>query len=80
MTRSKEKGKLEEKSEVTYPAMVWAFFPFRAIVFFGCFFSLSESRSEAAHALVPEAATAARLRGFGFRPAGLAELEGRGYA
>ena len=80
MTRTKEKGKLEEKSEVTYPAMVGAFFPFRATIFFGCFFGLSESRSEAADALVPEAAMAARLRGFGFGPAGLAELEGRGYA
>ena len=78
MTRTKEKGKLEEKGEVTYPAMVGAFFPFRVTVFLGCFFGLSESGSEAVDAPVPEAAAAACLRGFGFWPAGLAELDERG--
>ena len=54
---------------MTYPAMVGAFFPFRATVFFGIFFGLSESGSEAAEAPVPEAAVAtARLRGFGTGP------------
>ena len=59
--------------------MVGAFFPFRATVFYSYFFGLSESGSEAAEALVPEAAAAAaRLRGFGTSPDGFAELDGRG--
>ena len=77
--RTKEEGKLEgEKGKGTYPAMVGAFFPFRDTVFFCCFFGLSASGSEAVDAPVPEARAAARLRGFWFWPAGLAELDGRG--
>ena len=78
--RTIEEGKLEgEKGKGTYPAMVGAFFPFRDTVFFYCFFGLSASGSEAVEAPVPEAAaTAARLRGFGAGPGGLAELDGRG--
>ena len=59
--------------------MVGAFFPFRATVFFSCFFGLSASGSEAVEAPVPEAAaTAARLRGFRTGPGGFADLNGRG--
>ena len=64
---------------MTYPAMVGAFFAFRATVFFSCFLGLSGSGSEAAEAPVPEAAAvAARLRGFGAAPDGFAELDGSG--
>ena len=52
--------------------------PFRATVFFGNFLGLPESGSEAVDAPVPEAAAAARLRGFWpvglAEPAGLAEI------
>ena len=58
--------------------MVGAFFAFRATVFFCCFVGLSGAGSEAEEAPVPEAAAAARLRGLGAAPAGLAELDGSG--
>ena len=59
--------------------MVGAFFAFRATVFFCCFVGLSGAGSEAEEAPVPEAAAAAaRLRGLGAAPGGLAELDARG--
>ena len=59
--------------------MVGAFLDFRDTVFFCCFVGLSGAGSEAEEAPVPEAAAAAaRLRGLGAAPAGLAELDGRG--
>ena len=69
----------EGKKEITYPAMVGAFFDFRATVFFCCFAGPSGAGSEAEEAPVPEAAAAAaRLRGLGAAPVGLAELDDSG--
>ena len=77
-SNKRERKTRKRRNEVTYPAMVGAFLPFRATVLFGTFVGLPESGSEAVDAPVSEAAATARLRGFLFWPAGLTELDGRG--
>ena len=76
---NKRERKTRKRSyEITYPAMVGAFLPFRTTVLFGNFVGLLESGSKAVDAPVPEAATAARLRCFLLWTAGLAEPDGSG--